>query len=126
MKRNQFFALEDGTVLVYSASAPFQDVPSMGQEAKDMKILMQRIFGQLVRGSSALRQRADSGFINKDPRVVSCYDAEQLTLPPGAHSLTTDKTSRWVGRGSELVFHHSHNDTTIRISRLTGPWKYAL
>ena len=75
------FVLEDGTVLVYSMFGTFQSTFSMGQEAKDVKILSSRIFRSAAGTGVAVLTSTHRLYVaasHAEPRVRRLYDCGEL------------------------------------------------
>ena len=107
------FVLEDGTVLIYSMFGIFQSSFSMGQEAKDIKILSARIYpSQVGTGVSVLTttQRFYSVSSLAEPRLRKLYDCGEVS---SWCPLSSDKAARLlVGRGNDLLLL-SVNDMSV-------------
>ena len=107
------FVLEDGTVLIYSMFGIFQSSFSMGQEAKDMKILSGQIYPSHVgTGVSVLTTTLRFYSVSSitEPRLRKLYDCGEVT---SWCPLCYDKQGRLVvGRGSDLLLL-SVNDMSV-------------
>lgn len=111
------FVLEDGTVLIYSMFGVFKSSFTMGQEAKNVKILSARIFSSVGGTGVAILTTIHRFYVVNsvvEPRVRQLYDCGELTCPTtGWIPVTTDRqTKLLVGRGKELVIL-SYNEMTV-------------
>ena len=110
------FVLEDGTVLIYSMFGIFKSTFSMGQEAKDIKILSAKIFTSHLGTGVAIMTTTHRFYIVSsivEPRLRKLYDSGEMTSPDGWCPLSNDKQSRLVvGRASDLVIL-SVNDMSV-------------
>jgi len=118
------FVLEDGTVLVYTLFGTFKTSFSMGQEAKDMKILAARIFSSSsgTTGVAVLTSTYRFYMVSslQDPRVRKLYDVVEMKHFTAWCPLTHDRQNRLLlGRGSELLLL-SHNDMTVLDIQIGG------
>ena len=107
------FVLEDGTVLIYSMFGIFQSSFSMGQEAKDIKILSAQIYpSQVGTGVTVLTttQRFYSVSSLTEPRLRKLYDCGEVS---SWCPVCSDKAGRLVvGRGGQLLLL-SVNDMSV-------------
>jgi len=107
------FVLEDGTVLIYSMFGLFKSTFSMGQEAKDIKILGAKIFPSHSGTGVAVLTTTHRFYLvssTQEPRVRKLYDCGELPAPGAWSPLAGDRQCRLVvGRGSQLVLL-SHNE----------------
>jgi len=110
------FVLEDGTVLIYTMFGMFKSTFSMGQEAKDIKILSAKIFPSHSGTGVAVLTTTHRFYLvssTTEPRVRKLYDCGELPAPGGWTPLAYDRQSKLVvGRGNELVLL-SHNDMSV-------------
>jgi len=110
------FVLEDGTVLVYSMFGVFKSTFSMGQEAKDIKLLAAKIFPSHSGTGVAVLTTTHRFYLvssSSEPRVRKLYDCGELPAPTAWTPLAYDRQSKLVvGRGNELVLL-SHNDMSV-------------
>jgi len=110
------FVLEDGTVLIYSMFGIFKSTFSMGQEAKDIKILSAKIFSSHSGTGVAVLTTTHRFYLvssTTEPRVRKLYDCGELPAPGGWTPLAYDRQSKLVvGRGNEVLLL-SHNDMSV-------------
>ena len=107
------FVLEDGTVLIYSMFGIFKSTFSMGQEAKDIKILSAKIFSSHSGIGVAVLTTTHRFYLvssTTEPTVRKLYDCGELPSPWGWTPLAYDRQSKLVvGRGNEVLLL-SHNN----------------
>ncbi|KAL8612978.1 hypothetical protein ACOMHN_001061 [Nucella lapillus] len=101
------FVQEDGVVLVYDMFLTFQKTFSMGQEAKDVKILDARIFTSFQGTGVAVMTTSFRIFLitNADaPRIIRLAEVPDLNTTPNCWDVVVmDRQVRaLVGKGSEL------------------------
>nr|ALS04225.1 vacuolar protein sorting-associated protein 16-like protein [Acartia pacifica] len=118
------FILEDGTVLVYSLFGTFKSSFSMGQEAKDMKILAARIFSSSSGSTGVAVLTSTFRFYMvsslQEHKVRKLDDVEDLKHFTSWCPLTHDRQNRLLlGRGTDLVLL-SHNDKTVLNMQIGG------
>jgi hypothetical protein len=111
------FVLEDGTVLVYSMFGVFKSSFTMGQEAKNVKILGAKIFPSHSGTGIAVLTTIHRFYVVTsvaEPRVRALYDCGELTCPRTAWApIAHDRQSKLVvGRGAEVLLL-SHNDMSV-------------
>ena len=118
------FVLEDGTVLVYSMFGIFKSTFSMGQEAKDIKILSAKIYPSYHGTGVAVLTTTHRFFVVSsitEPRLMKFYDCGELSSPHGWCPLHYDRQSRlMVGRGADVVML-SDSDMSVLEVELQSP-----
>ena len=110
------FVLEDGTVLIYSMFGIFKSTFSMGQEAKDIKILSAKVFSSHLGTGVAVMTTTHRFYVvssTVEPRLRKLYDCGEVISPGAWCPLSQDKQSRLVvGRGTDIVIL-SVNDMSV-------------
>jgi len=122
-EEDPIFVLEDGTVLIYSLFGTFKTSFSMGQDAKDMKILAARIFASHSGTGVAVLTTTYRFYMvtsTQDPRVRKMYDIVELPHFTAWCPVAYERQSKLlVGRGSELVLL-SHTEMTVLDVQVDG------
>ncbi|XP_076437329.1 vacuolar protein sorting-associated protein 16 homolog [Babylonia areolata] len=101
------FVQEDGVVLVYDMFLAFKRTFSMGQEAKDVKILDARIFTSFQGTGVAVMTTSFRIFLitnSEAPRIIRLAEVPDLNATPNCWDIVVmDRQVRaLVGKGSEL------------------------
>ncbi|GFS12066.1 vacuolar protein sorting-associated protein 16-like protein [Elysia marginata] len=109
---------EDGVVLVYDMFLSFKRTFSMGQEAKDVKIIDAKVFSSFQGTGIAVITTSLRIFVvsNVDsPRIVRLAEVPGLNEPPSCWSIVvTDRQARaLVALGSDLFLWNSGNVITM-------------
>lgn len=84
---------EDGSVLIYDMFGSYQHTFSMGQEAKDMKVIEAKIFANLNgTGVAVLTSSYRFFLVNsvKEPKVRRLPEVPSLTVPPSSWTIISE------------------------------------